>query len=58
MFMPRQAKPIARNGRTSRLGAGVVPSDSIGCSLCKVACQALPPIAKEACLIACDKFAC
>jgi hypothetical protein len=38
--------------------SGVQASDSIGCTVCRLACNALPEPAKTLCLIACDRIAC
>ena len=58
MNLPRQSRPVARGVSTVRRQPGVQPSDSIGCSLCKLACGALPEPAKTLCMIACDKTVC
>ena len=58
MNLPRQSRPVERSVSVARARAGVQPSDSIGCTLCKVACNALPEPAKTLCLLACDKTVC
>lgn len=57
MNLPRQSRPVERGVSVTRTRSSVQPSN-LGCTLCKVACEALPEPAKTLCKIACDKTVC
>ncbi len=58
MLMPQQNRPVARSASRAALRSAIGPSDSVGCSICKIGCQLLPSPAKEICLVGCEKVAC
>lgn len=59
MNLPKQAQPVARVHSIGAFAAeGIGPSDSIACTLCKTACDALPGFAKQLCLLACSNTVC
>lgn len=59
MNLPIQSSPVIRSVSIAAIGkAGVQASDSIGCTLCRVACNALPEPGRTLCLLACDRTVC
>lgn len=59
MKFPIQARPVARQTNHHRLVQGGLTASGIECSLCRLACEAISnPLAKQACLIACDQTVC
>jgi hypothetical protein len=58
MNLPNQSRPVLRGTSDATIKkVGVVPS-SWQCSLCHLACNALPEPARTACNIACDHTVC
>jgi len=58
MNLPLQAPPVSRQVSQSKFDANHVTGSGIPCTLCKLACDRLSGIAKQLCLLACNKTVC
>jgi len=58
MNLPIQSRPVTRGvSIAAKAKNGVAPSD-LKCTLCHLACNALPEPARSLCNAACDRIAC
>jgi hypothetical protein len=58
MRLPKQSRPVMRTVSAARQRAKVAPSGEPACTLCRLACSALPPLASQLCMLACDNTVC
>lgn len=58
MSIPTQAAPVARLSSSRTASAGIAPSQSIKCTICLAACNALSGLKKTLCIAACNATVC
>lgn len=54
MRIPVQSQPVGNQLSTT----GSVNPSGFACTACKLACEALAPVPKQACLLACNATVC
>lgn len=58
MNLPLQAPPVSRQASVHHYNAAHIASSDIACTICRAACDQLGGIARQLCLLACDRTVC